>query len=703
MPRHAVRLVTYAWGKSYIDKLLDFTLASVLSPRNLPLLAEMCDCTLVVVTEQAWFDYVRAHPLVKRLELICVLRLVPLDDLVAESWQYGITLAHALFRGFADLGSAMTDTYMLFLNADFVLADGSYERLIPYMEAGHRAILAPSYCAVEERVRPVLRARAAQNDGLITLPPREMAALILANRHNTIRAKTINQDLFHFEYTDQFYWAFDEDTLLAHQMPISLVALRPERALEEISSFWDWGIVYDFCPSKELTVLGDSDNFLMLELRDDKTHIDLVRPGPGTPRAAAARMTGYITQYQVDNTRFPLTLHAGALPRNLDAARTALWTFAMEVLSHLPTTPIDHRNHAQWLYHKRHLELYQWTRPLRAKLAQARTALAALEQECDQRRAAIERDHQLSLDRLSDAYEPRFETLRHDLSALELALRLEAGNRDVPVLSPVAPLRSGKGALARQLLRFIVGYSRLWHPLRLVIAPVLRAVKEAQRTKSARVLLVCRSTDILLRAVPAADGTISPENLLEAAGAAGWDDMPHFDLCVVQLAAGDLPHAGEFYNAILPRMRKEGKVVLLWINFGLLPPDLWQRDLAKALLVRAPRIRVSFTGTRVGASALRVLGWSKRHRRSRVFGMAARIAGPPTSMVLAMVANLSNQTRGDGEVSNCTAACIEIDVERTPPQPTPDMVAALDPASESVDRAPSEVFVPGRTGAPELG
>jgi hypothetical protein len=218
MLRRAVRLVTYAWGKSHIDKLLDFTLASVLSPRDLPLLAEVCDRTLVVVTEEAWFDYIRAHTLVKRLEQVCALRLISLDDLVAESWQYGITLAHALVRGFAELGHAVTETYMLFLNADFVLADGSYERLIPHMEAGRRAILAPSYCAVEERVRPALRARAARNDGLIILPPREMAALILANRHNTIRAKTVNQDLFHFKYMDQFCWAFDEETLLAHQI-----------------------------------------------------------------------------------------------------------------------------------------------------------------------------------------------------------------------------------------------------------------------------------------------------------------------------------------------------------------------------------------------------------------------------------------------------------------------------------------------------
>jgi hypothetical protein len=698
MPRRAVRLVTYAWGKPYIDKLLDFTLASVLSPRNLPRLAEACDCTLVVVTEEAWFDYVRAHPLVKRLELISALRLVPLDDLVSESWQYGITLAHALFRGFADLGDTMTDTYTLFLNADFVLADGSYERLIPHMEAGHRAILAPSYCAVEERIRPVLRVRATQNDGLITLPPREMAALILANRHNTIRAKTVNQDRFHFEYSDQFYWAFDEDTLLGHQMPISLVALRPERALDQISSFWDWGIVYDFCPSKELTVLGDSDDFLMLELRDDKTHIDLVRPGPGSPRAAASRMTGYITQYQVDNARFPLTLHAGAMPSDLGAARAALAAFAAEVLSHLPAAPIDHRDHQQWRYHKHHLELYQRMRPSWTEIAKAKATLAALEQDYDTRRAAIERSCRPALDRLTEAYGPRIEPLRRELCSPEPpgGTGVSPLRRELPTLP-----QPGKDALPHRLLRSIAAPSRPWHPLRPALAPLSKAAKFAQETKAARILLICRSTDILLRAIPAADQAISPDDLLAAVGEA---HAPLFDLAVIQLATADVARAQELYDAILPRMRREGKVILLFINFGLLPSDLWQRDLAKALVVRAPRMRISFSGTRVSAFTLRFLRWSKRQRRSRVLGTALRLAGGPTALALALLANLSHRNRAGGTLSECTAACIEIDVEHTSPELSPPMVATLSPApSQPVDLAPSGVFVAADTGATEVG
>jgi hypothetical protein len=76
-----------------------------------------------------------------------------------------MTLAYALFRGFADLGPAMTETYMLFLNADFVLADRCYSRLIDRIRSAERVDLAPSYCAVEEYVRAKLRKIKEQKRG----------------------------------------------------------------------------------------------------------------------------------------------------------------------------------------------------------------------------------------------------------------------------------------------------------------------------------------------------------------------------------------------------------------------------------------------------------------------------------------------------------------------------------------------------------
>jgi hypothetical protein len=265
----------------------------------------------------------------------------------------------------------MTDVHVLFLNADFVLADGSYERLLPHLLAGERVVLSPSYCTVEERVQPLLCDARDPRTGVLSVAPRRLAQSIIDHRHTTIRAKTVNQRRIHFEYMDQFYWELDARTLLGHQMPIALVAMRPEVALPDVTTFWDWGVVYDFCPSRRLAALGDSDDFLMMELRPAGTYLDSVRPGRRSTREIAASLATYITQYQLDTARFALTLHAGALPPGVDTARAALRAFAEEVLSLLPSAPISHHNHPQWQYHTRYFETHPVsgaTGPERARL-----------------------------------------------------------------------------------------------------------------------------------------------------------------------------------------------------------------------------------------------------------------------------------------------------------------------------------------------
>ena len=125
--REPARVITMAWGERYVGDLLEVTVPALLAPGNLPALAGEFECEFVVVTETRFFDRFMRSVSIHGLLRFADLRLVPIDDLLSP-W-YGITLTYALVRGFADLGSAMTDTHLIFLNADFIVADGSYRKL----------------------------------------------------------------------------------------------------------------------------------------------------------------------------------------------------------------------------------------------------------------------------------------------------------------------------------------------------------------------------------------------------------------------------------------------------------------------------------------------------------------------------------------------------------------------------------------------
>jgi hypothetical protein len=343
--REPARLITMAWGESYIGYLLEITIPALLAAGNLPALAGEFDCEFVLVTETQFFDRVARSGSIQELLRFADLRLVPIDDLLSP-W-YGITLTYALVRGIADLGSAMTDTHLIFLNADFIVADGSYRKLAKVIKAGARLVVSPSYCMDLEATIDLLRERRDPATGALSISKRELSEIIISHRHNTIRAKTVNQQMFRIHRYDQFYWYVDEKTLLGRQMPIAVIYMRPERVLTEMPTFWDYGVISEYCPTTEPCVLGDSDDFLMAELRSEGTFRELLHLGWPTVAEIAADLSSFTTQDHRDYGRHALVLHSDDLPPDLDVPRRELARFVDHIYEQL-TPPISYRDHPFW-------------------------------------------------------------------------------------------------------------------------------------------------------------------------------------------------------------------------------------------------------------------------------------------------------------------------------------------------------------------
>ena len=175
--------------------------------------------------------------------------------------------------------------------------------------------------------------------------------MVLRHRHNTIRGKTFNQRAISMLIMDQFYWEANRDTLLGFQMPVAIVGLCPQRCLPEPTAYWDHGLMREFCPDADICVLGDSDEFLMLELRSEETAADQLSLGWPSPAQIASRMIVFLTPYQREYLKYPLTLHAAELPPDVEASRAKLKARVDEVLSYVPGALPSHRNHPQWRYH----------------------------------------------------------------------------------------------------------------------------------------------------------------------------------------------------------------------------------------------------------------------------------------------------------------------------------------------------------------
>jgi hypothetical protein len=345
------RVITYAWGEKYLDDLLSFTLPALLAPENLPFVAAHVPCELVLLTEERFFPSLGTAPVVARMRAICPVRLISLDDLISSPDKYGIALTFVLHRGLADLGPAITDCWCIFLNADFILANGSLRTLLAHLMRGERIVASPSYCVTANTCTPLLRKRIDPSTDVLAVPSRELARIAIDHRHNTVRSKTVNQEAFHIRYMDQFYWLLDPNTLLGHQMPVAIVGMRAERQVVQPNSFWDYGLMKEFCPDAEVVVIGDSDEFLMIELRDKEVAQEQLLAGPAQPKELAELMVTWVTPYQRQFASRPLTLHAVELPRNVDVGRRNLVEFVDKIFSYVPEHLPSHIDHPQWNYH----------------------------------------------------------------------------------------------------------------------------------------------------------------------------------------------------------------------------------------------------------------------------------------------------------------------------------------------------------------
>lgn len=345
-----VRVISCAWGGPHIDDFLDYCLPALLAPGNLPALCQKFPVELVFLTEEAQFDRIAQHPSWQVMNRLCPARLVSLDDLLIGPDSYGMSLTQALHRGFADLGPAMTEHWQVFFNSDFIAADGSLARLAQAMAEGHRLILSPSYCVNEEAVKPILDRAKNADECAIAIPRRTMADIMLRHRHATVSSKIVNHGLFSFLYTDQFYRMVDDYTLIGRQVPIAMVALMPERYLPSPTTYWDYGVVADFVPDSQPHVLGDSDDFLMIELRGTNRSQEALVLGPRSQADLSSSLGNFASRETVRIAKHRLVVHSQDLPDDIEQQQRILDEFVDQVVSGVKSLQPG-QGHFQWAHH----------------------------------------------------------------------------------------------------------------------------------------------------------------------------------------------------------------------------------------------------------------------------------------------------------------------------------------------------------------
>lgn len=343
-----VKFLTVIWGDRYIEEFARVSLPSYLAPNNLPHMAAHTDLGVLIMTSKDSVATLKENPVFKKLEALCPVEFILIDDLITNG-VYGVVLTLAYARGIRSCGDEQVDTHFVFMNSDFVIADGSLKTLTEEIEADKSVVMVSSLRASAEAVMPELLKSVDPQKMELTMAPRDMVKLALGDLHPTVIGKTINQDFVSSSTYNQIYWAIDQKTLLGRCHLIFMLMIKPERPLPPINSYCDYGLVPELAPSATLTAIEDSDRFFMLEAQPAKQELEFLRCGVKSPAEIASQLSVWTTSEHRACADFNFIFHSDDLPDSVSIVKERAGKFMRELGERMARSAKDHAYHYYWV------------------------------------------------------------------------------------------------------------------------------------------------------------------------------------------------------------------------------------------------------------------------------------------------------------------------------------------------------------------
>jgi len=347
-PPTFVKLLLPVWGHRYVRQFLEIGLPTLLAPGNVPALAQSLPSEFQILTSAADESYIRQHPAFLRLAEMCRASIRPIDHLItAGNNSTTLTLAYA--EAIRAAGPTMLDTCFFFLVSDYIVADGSLASVLARVRAGTSAVLVGNFQVTAEEAMPWLRERtgAAAAAGA-ALSARELMRFALDHLHPATVANTVNVSSTHNAHTNRLFWRVDDRTLVGRFYLMHMIAIRPEVIDFRVGASCDYSFVPEMCPSRDVSVITDSDEYLVVEMQPRAHEAGFLREGPLRPDALAHSLEEWTTAQHRENVAHTLVYHAGELPTALPATRAAADEYVAQVARHLRGPPQPHFGHPYW-------------------------------------------------------------------------------------------------------------------------------------------------------------------------------------------------------------------------------------------------------------------------------------------------------------------------------------------------------------------
>jgi hypothetical protein len=346
-PFKMIRCLLPIWGFAYVKNFLEVALPTWLADGNLPAVSRMAQTEFVFLTSREDEIYLRAHPGFKRLSAICPTTVHFVDHLITGS-NYSTTITLAYLEAIRATGDDMLDTCFLFLVSDYIVADGSFRTVVERVRDGRNGVLVGNFQVVEEEALPWLTDLLQASPTVLQIEPRRLMKWALSHLHSATAANTVNYPLIHNDHTNRLFWRVDNQTLIGRFYLMHMIAIRPELRDFVIGSSCDYSFIPEMCPSNNVEIVTDSDDYLVIELQPRDHEAKFLKSGPQKTGKLARTLSEWTNARHRENAATTVIFHADEIPPSIDKAVAEADRFLAQVRSKLKRTPKAVRQHPYW-------------------------------------------------------------------------------------------------------------------------------------------------------------------------------------------------------------------------------------------------------------------------------------------------------------------------------------------------------------------
>jgi hypothetical protein len=344
-----IKVLLAVWGENYVEDFLTLSFPTLLAPGNIPALTLEYNTRFVILTRANQVCLFEQNPAFQKLKELCEVEFIAIDELIVMG-NYSTTVTLAYDLAIKQTGEQMLNTYFVFLVSDYIMADGSMQGLMRYIKKGYSGICAGNFQVIQENVEDLLLKQIDPVSGVLQIKPRDLLKQSFVNLHPIVIASMCDQSVLYNYHANRFFYRYDEEVMAGRFYLLHMLCIKPETTNYKIGASCDYSFIPEMCPSGNITIINDSDDYCVIEVQLKTHEANNVNWGHYNLNYLSKKLSEWTIAQHRENSKSTIYFHTRDLLLSEKAIiEEKLGGFIGDIASRLKKYPVmPYYNHPYW-------------------------------------------------------------------------------------------------------------------------------------------------------------------------------------------------------------------------------------------------------------------------------------------------------------------------------------------------------------------